>query len=152
MKLTKKLKKSLSRWWKKTKIRLTNSLYLLIGTRVKVEDIVEDLPTVGDVWTEFCILMTIWEHTRFKNDKLSMNRLEACVRAFLKFKGRPWKDIPKESFNSTLELIYGECIDLYDDTLYTEKGLELQCVAKGATGDVLTFTLLLEYLFRKEIE
>ena len=103
MKLINKLKKSFSKWWKRTKIKLTNRLYLLIGTRVKIEDIVEDLPTVGDIWTEFCILMSIWDHTKFKNDTLSMNRLEAFIRAFLKLKGRPWKEITKDSFNSTLE-------------------------------------------------
>lgn len=141
----------IKRWLKIKKIVLTNWLYKSIGTRVRVEDIVEDLYDIEEVWREFTILLGIWELTKFKKDLLSVNRLEACIRALIRFKNADWK-CSVNDFQKVIEGIYFEKVDLYEDTLFTEDNLEIQCIAEGARGDVAKYFLFLEYLFKKEIK
>lgn len=140
----------IKKWLKIKKISITNKLYKLIGTRVEVNDIVDDLLDIDDIWREVSILLGIWELTKFKDDILSINRLEACVRAFIKLKGGDWK-CSHESLLGVIENIYTERIDLYDDSLFTDNGIEIQAI-KGTRGDIAMYFLLIEYLFKKEIE
>lgn len=148
--MTMKFLGRIKKWFRVKKIYLTNSLYKLIGTRYKVLDITEDLPNTDEIWREFSILFDIWELTNFKKDTLSKNRLEACVRAFIKLKGGDYK-CPPDKLQETIEKVYFEKIDLYEDSLMYDNE-ELPCIAEGAAGDVARNFLLLEYMFKKEIE
>lgn len=115
-------------------VRIITWFYWIVGSRVQVDQICEDLKTKADIMDEFFTVLGVWNSTKFDSPKirtLSINRLQAIgIRALeliLKKKvalssvqGDTYIENMKEMVRSYL----GENLNFYEGAIVTNGTVE----------------------------